>query len=180
MKTGLGQNRRPYEEGAREADEETARQSGKRRRKSPQADLLVELAKDGVFVHDANGDVYVRFEVAGHHETHPVRSKAFRRRLTKAFLDAEGKAPNRQALETAICTIEAIAHFESPEEQVFIRVGRHEDAIYLDLGDRDWRGGGIKTTRWGGLGECPLSFRRGPGGRALVEPARALPEPQPP
>ncbi len=170
MKTDLAKIERQYEEDEEAADEGTAQPSGNRRRKPTQADLLVELGKSGVFVHDANGDVYVRFDVAEHRETHPVRSKAFRRRLTKAFLDTEGKAPNRQSVETAIGALEAIAHFDCPEEQVFTRVGRLKDAIYLDLGDRHWRVVKIDSTGWRPCYESPVWFRRAPGMGALPEP----------
>ena len=169
MKTDLSKIARQYDE-EEQADEGTAQQSANRRRKPTQADLLVELGKSGVFVHDANGDVYVRFDVAGHRETHPVRSKAFRRRLTKAFLDSEGKAPNRQSVEAAIGALEAIAHFDCPEEQVFTRAGRLKDAIYLDLGDRDWRIVKIDSTGWRLCYESPVWFRRAPGMGALPEP----------
>ena len=170
MKADLVKIERQYDEDQQAAEEDTARQSGKQRHQPTQAELLVALAKDGVFVHDANGDAYVRFEVAEHRETHPVRSKAFRRRLTKAFLDSEGKPPNRQALETAINAVEAIAHFDSPEERVFTRVGRRGERIYLDLADRYWRVVEISANGWRVCRESPVWFRRAPGMLALPEP----------
>jgi hypothetical protein len=68
--------------------------------------------------------------------------------------------------------IEAKAHFDGPERSVFIRVGGHEDRLYLDLGDDAWRAVEIDASGWRVVENPPVRFRRASGVQPLPIPMR--------
>ncbi len=72
------------------------------------------------------------------------------------------KAPNSQALHDALGTLEGKALFEGPLHRVFLRWARSGEAIYLDLGDNDWRS--VKITK--------------DGWKLVTRPARPLSSPE--
>jgi hypothetical protein len=66
--------------------------------------------------------------------------------------------------------IEGKAHFEGPERIVFVPVGRHEEKLYLDLGDDTCRAIEIDQTGWRLIDEAPVRFRRAAGMKPLPVP----------
>ena len=135
-----------------------------------QADILVALAADADLFHTADGTGYADLQISGHRETWPIRNKGFRRWLSRRFFEATGKAPNSEALHSAINVIEAKAHFDGPERTVFIRVGGHDGKLYLDLCDKGWRAVEIDTTCWQVIDNPPVRFRRAAGMKSLPIP----------
>jgi len=122
---------------------------GDRERGAPkQADILITLAVDAELFHTSDGTGYADLQVNGHRETWPLRSKGFKRWLARCFFEETGGAPSSEALHSALNVIEGKAHFEGPERIVFVRVGRHEEKLYLDLGDDTWRA--VESIRLGG------------------------------
>src|SRR5437867_312215 len=101
-----------------------------------QAELLVAIADLATLFRAADGDTaYATFDVNGHRETWPVRSKGFRRWLVRGFYGSEGKPPGSQAVADALGVIEAKAQFASPVAPVHVRVAGDDERIYLDLAD---------------------------------------------
>jgi len=155
-----------------ELDKAIVENSGGDRKRGPsQADTLIGLASDAGLFHAADGTGYADLEVNGHRETWPIRSKGFKRWLTRLFFEATGGAPNSEALQSALNVIEARAHFDSPQMEVCIRVAGHEDKLYLDLADDVWRAVEIDETGWRLVAEPPVRFRRPAGMQPLPMPA---------
>jgi hypothetical protein len=100
-----------------------------------------------------------------------MRSKGFRRWLTRLFFEATQGAPSSEALQSALNVIEAKAHFDAPERSVHIRVGGHEGRLYLDLCDANWRAVEIGTDGWRLIDKPPVRFRRAAGMQPLPVPA---------
>ncbi len=84
-----------------------------------QADVLIALATEADLFHAADSTGYADFEVNGHRETWAIRSKMFKRWLARRFYEETSKAPNSEALQSALNVIEAKALFEGPEHPVF-------------------------------------------------------------
>ena len=106
-------------------DEAIAEESGDVRRRGPtQADILIELATAAEFFHAPDGTGYADVDINGHRETWPIRSKGFRRWLTRRYFEETTGAPSSEALQSALNVIEAQAHFDAPEREVHVRVGR--------------------------------------------------------
>ena len=135
-----------------------------------QADILISLAAGVELFHAADGTGYADLQINGHRETWPIRNKGFRRWLARQFFEATAKAPNSEALHSAINVIEAKAHFDGPERTVFIRVGGHDGKLYLDLCDESWRAVEIDETGWHVIENPPVRFRRAAGMKPLPAP----------
>jgi len=135
-----------------------------------QADVLINLAQSAELFHTPSGDGYADIAINDHRETWLIRSKGFRRWLTRRFFEETGGAPNSDALQSALNVIEARAHFDAPEREVHIRVGGLDGRLYLDLTDDQWRAVEIDATGWRIIGEPPVRFRRTSGMKPISPP----------
>ncbi len=152
-------------------DEILAKEAGDNSGRGPkQADLLIELAQEAELFHSPDAVAFADLVVNGHRETWPVRTKGFRRWLTRRFFEATGSAPNSEALQSALNVIGAKAHFDGPEREVHIRIGGLEDKLYLDLGDDAWQAVEIDSDGWRVIEGPPVRFRRAAGMQALPTP----------
>jgi hypothetical protein len=154
-------------------DQAIAEQDGEvARRKSTQADILIELAEAAELFHAPDDTGYADLDINGHRETWPVRTKGFRRWLARRFFEATQGAPSSEALQSALNVIEAKAHFDAPERAVHIRVGGQDGRLYLDLCDATWRAVEIGIDGWRVIDNPPLRFRRAAGMQPLPAPDR--------
>ena len=152
-------------------DEAIAEESGDVGGRGPtQADILIDLAQTAELFHAPDGTGFADLDVNGHRETWPIRSKGFRRWLTRRFFEETGGAPSSEALQSALNVIEAKAHFDAPERVVHVRVGGLEGKLYLDLGDETWRAVEIDATGWRVIDNPPVRFRRAAGMKPLPVP----------
>jgi hypothetical protein len=145
------------------------------------ATKIVALVLDAgvVLFHDAEPIQYATFEVNGHREVWKLRSRAFKGFVTRLVYEKYEKAPGREMLAAALNTLDAIALYGSKDDNrhgkespVYLRVAPHDDAIYLDLCDDDWRAVRIDPAGWEVVASPPVFFYRAPGMRALPPPAR--------
>ncbi len=138
-----------------------------------QAEDLVHAArKASSLFHDgeiAYTDVEAPLPVP-HHEVLPLRSRAFRTWLSGRHWRAVGRPAGGQALSDAIDVLCAMGRYEGPDRQVATRLGEHQGAIYLDLGDDRWRVVEIDTAGWRILDRSPIPFRRPRGLAPLPAP----------
>jgi hypothetical protein len=138
-----------------------------------QADILVELAGSADLFRTPDDEIaYADLEVDGHRETWAVRSRGFRRWLLSTYWDAHHGAPHSEALKSAIGVIEAKAVHAGSVHEVYVRVGRIGDTIYLDLGDEAWRAVEVDGVGWRIADRPAARFQRSPGMLALPEPER--------
>lgn len=105
-----------------------------------------------------------------HRETYRIKSTIFDRWLRRRYFEETGGAPSAEAMRSAIGLIEARAHFDAPERQVFVRVGGLEGRVYIDLGNDAWEAVEIDATGWRVVGDPPVRFRRASGMRPLPTP----------
>jgi hypothetical protein len=121
-----------------------------------------DLEKNELF-HSPDGEAYATFTVAGHRETHAVRSKAVRLWLQRRFYEEHSKPPGAQALQDALGVLEAKALFEGEEHEVNVRVAEHEGAIYIDLANEAWEAVKITPAGFEIVCDPPVRFRRRKG-----------------
>ena len=144
-------------------------------RKKPVAQLLIELAlKLGSLWHDSSGVGWVDFYVEGNQQTARLRSKRFRDFLAQALWEREERSINSESWSEAVGTLEGIARFKGPEREVFLRVGKNENCIYLDLGTDDWQIVRVSPNGWEVIpySECPVRFYRPDCQSSLPTPTR--------
>ncbi len=137
-----------------------------------QADTLVHLASAATLSHTGDQVAYASVRVGEHRETYAVRSQGFRDWLVRRFYAETTKAPNGQALQNAMAVLEAQARIAGAEQPVYLRVGEHDEKIYLDLGTSDWCVVEIAPFGWHVLVDAPVLFRRSRGTLSLPVPTR--------
>jgi len=144
----------------------------KAERKS-QATKLVELASEVELFHTPDGEPYASFEVSGHIETWPVKSRGFRDWLTRRLYDTDRKAPAAQNLQDALNVLSSRARFDGQACEVHIRIAQHDNAIYVDLVDDAWTVVRVTPEGWLTITsrDSPVRFRRTKGMLPLPQPA---------
>lgn len=136
------------------------------------ADMLIAAVLDSegfeLFHNDVDG--YASIAVDDHRETWPVRSATFRRWASRLLFETVGKTPGSQAVQDALSVLDGIALFDGPEHRVHLRLAEHNDALWLDLGDAEWRAVRIVPGGWDVVSEPPVRFRRPRGMLGLPDP----------
>jgi hypothetical protein len=95
---------------------------------------------------------------------------SLRGQLAREYFRATRKAAPQQALADALAVLDGMAQ-ESEETELFLRVARHEGALWLDLGDQKGRAVEITSRGWTVCDEPPILFKRTVLNSALPEPA---------
>jgi hypothetical protein len=132
---------------------------------------IVQAAGVELFHH--GDEAYATLSVLDHRETWPLKSSQFRRHLRRLFFEATvAGVPSSQAIGDAIGMLEAIAFHEGPDLPVFVRLGEHEGAIYLDLANDRWQVVKITREGWKIAQDSPVRFRRPKGIQPLPGPVR--------
>jgi hypothetical protein len=91
--------------------------------------------------------------------------------LAREYFTRTGKAATQQALADALLVIEGIAQ-EAEESRLYMRAGRHEGALWLDLGDHAGRAVRITAGGWTVEDAAPVLFKRTALTGPLPEPCR--------
>jgi len=137
------------------------------------ADTLVRIARDEAeLFHDQNDEPYARASVKGHRETYHVRSRSFSLWLRQRYFEKRKKSANANSMTQALETITMIAVCEGPEITVHMRTAEQGGAIYIDLGDKDWRAIKVTAAGWDVVTDPPVRFLRSSSMRALPTPTR--------
>lgn len=139
-------------------------------KESAMAVRLVELVDAEDLIVDERGDAYAQVLKDAHREMHRVRSRGFRSWLAGRMYDAEDRAPNGEALGSALNVIEARAR-HGQRVTLWNRIARAEDgAIWIDLADRHWRAVRVTAAGWELRHDPPPLFRRYSHQQALPRP----------
>ena len=147
--------------------------STKRKKNKSQADTLIALAKKNgaSLFRTPSGDGYADIIVSGHRETWPLRSSGFKKWLRRIYFFALKAAPAKEALETAVETLDAEAQFACDTVRpVELRVAYFRDTIYYDLCNDSWEVIEIGPTGWKIVANAPVRFRRTSTSRPQVTP----------
>jgi hypothetical protein len=141
------------------ATEESDTRNGK---KKSVAQLLIELAlKLGTLWHDSTGAGWIDFTVDGNQQTARIKSRRFRSFLSREFWKRERRSYSSETWSEAASFLEDLA-LDGPERKAFLRVGKHENCIYLDLGTEDWQIIRVSPNGWDIIpyAKCPVRFYR--------------------
>jgi hypothetical protein len=145
-------------------------QSGGRGSRRRQSDDLLDFLPDVELWHSPDREAFATVKVGGHFENCPVRSRDFREFLSGRYFAVTGAAPGSQAMEDALRVYEGHAKHHGPEHQVSLRIGERDGAVYIDLGDAEWRAIEATAQGWRVLDRAPVKFVRPPAMRALPIP----------
>ena len=141
-------------------------------KKESAATTLVRLVQESnaELFHTPSKDSYVSIPVDGHLETYALKSRAVKDWLARLFWEHVGRTPNANAIQDARQTLGGLAIFDGQEHDVFLRVARGPQAIYVDLGDETWSAVEITADGWAVVPRPPVRFRRPNGLLALPVP----------
>lgn len=133
---------------------------------------LVQLAsQSGIeLFHTADSHPYATVTIDERHETLSLAGRGFADWLAREYFNATKKVVSSGDLKDAVRVLIANARHTGPQRDVFIRVARVDDAIWLDLGRPQWDA--IKVTRdgWRVVSQPEVKFRRSRGLLALPLP----------
>lgn len=152
-------------------DAEEPQDLGEKRKRTPQRDRMLGALEDVELWRDADGEGYATFPgTGGHREHHAIRSRGFRRWLALRSLEKTGGIPGGQAMEDALRILEARAVYEGRQYEIWHRVARLGDTLYLDLCNDRGQAAEASARGWRVIDEPPVKFLRTPSMRALPEP----------
>ena len=135
-------------------------------------ELLRHILYSGVeFFVDQFGDPHAVMPLNGHNEIWSVKSKNFRRWVTNTGFEAEGSIPSSESIKAVIDLAEAKACFGGQNIELNNRVALHDNCIYYDMTDREWRSVRIGKDGWDIINPTIL-FRRYSHQAAQVTPMK--------
>ncbi len=145
--------------------------------KQSAVDKVLQIAKEHTLFANPDGTTYADCVVNGLVETFRIGSKQYKELLAGAYLHLTGKAVVPTTLENAVHTIQALARFGDGVTaplvcEVFVRCGRHDQDIYIDLGTPDWRIVKATASGWSVISydACPCKFVRSLKSKELPTP----------
>ncbi len=136
------------------------------------ADMLIRLGLAGAKFFHSDSATFADVDIGSHRNTWPLSSSDFFNWLLHQFFIEMRKAPSLAAMKSAIWNLSAHAQFEGAKHDVFLRVAKYDQKIYLDIGDPEWHVVEIDRNGWRMIDDSPVRFRRTEGMRALPIPAR--------
>jgi hypothetical protein len=140
-------------------------------RPNAQARQLAELCKDLELIHTPQNEGFARVPVDEQRkETLVLRSSGFRQWVTRRFYQAHRKPPSAQPLQDVIALLEARAHFEGREAELWVRVAPYQNRIYVDLCNNACEAVEITAEGWRVVVDPPVYFRRAKGMLPLPRP----------
>jgi hypothetical protein len=135
------------------------------------ADKLVDLAvAHAELFHTEESAAYAVISNGTHNEVWPLKSKHFKRWLSKNYFAQYGKVPNATSIGDAILALEGRALFSSPEDEVYLRIAEYQGKIIIDLCNEAWECVAVDSSGWRLTQNPPVKFRRSRGMLALRTP----------
>lgn len=163
-----------FEEAKRRLDAQGGRRDGAEEaagRASP-ADEIVALATSASTYFTDDGEPYAAVTIDGHREVVRLRSPDFRVWLEFAYFRKFGSVPKPARRRDAMAVLEGLARFEGRAQRVHVRLGEHENVLYLDLGNARREVVAIDDDGWRVVADAPIRFRRPKGLRPIPRPER--------
>lgn len=135
-----------------------------------QASTIVNFVLEHVeLFHDKNSDVY-GYDLSTK-ETRRLDSRAFKDWLVSNYYEMTGKSPREQSVREALSTLGGIARFKGVCHEVHIRIAKHDNAYYLDLGQCGQSDAiCITSGEWKLINDPPVRFLRPETMRPLPVP----------
>lgn len=130
------------------------------------------LDSDAEFFYSPDGLAYATVAAGEHRETMTLSSRAFSDYLSGVCYATTQKVPGGGDLKDAIRVLIAHAKQSGVQHDVFIRVARLGDEIYVDLGRPEWDAVRITRDGWEVVSKPTVKFRRSRGLLALPLPVR--------
>jgi len=133
--------------------------------------ILIGIAtKQCKFFHDSQGEVFAKIALNNHTEIWNLTSMGFRDWISHQLWSQHQEGLSNASLDSALATLRGIATFDSPTEEVYLRVAQINNELYIDLCNEDWQVIKIDSIGWFVINKSPVSFIRSKNMRALKIP----------
>jgi hypothetical protein len=137
-----------------------------------QAQKLIRLANGASLFRNQFGEATVRIKVDSHYEVHLLKSKTFKLWLTKLFHKENNKPPAQESITQTLSLLESEVAFGDNEQNVALRVGEANGAIYYDQCDSTRRAVKVTANGYKIYKNPKIYFQRTPNMLPQVEPSR--------
>jgi hypothetical protein len=162
--------------------------------------IISYALKSATLFHNSERERFARVKKGDHYENYDIRSGEFKDwvldeywrrekdRMEAAATEQQGEGalqegpvktgmptvPRDAIVGDAIRQLSALARFEGPQEEVHIRTASHDDKVYIDMGDPEWRAIEVSPGGWRIVegDDIPVRFVRPKGLLALPEPSQ--------
>jgi hypothetical protein len=143
-------------------------------------EMLVQIAKRETkeLWHNEYGVGYASIERDGHVEIHQVEKADYQYFISRKFGEEYGyevngkfelRYPPRACLKEAVWHLESHARDDGEEKDPRNRIIKHNDALCIDEGDRNWHCIVVTSEGWGRVERMEAPLIRGAGMKALPE-----------
>src|SRR5262249_51183177 len=124
-------------------------ESEEREERLSQVERIVALVNqlEGELFKDSHGTAHLSFVRDGHRETRSLESPEAADFIGHYMYESTGEVARGPAIDEALRHLTSLARYTGETRDVHLRVAGVDDAIYLDLGDPDWRA--VKVTAGG-------------------------------
>ena len=136
-------------------------------------DRLFGLNSSYLF-HTPDNEPYAVIKVNNHFEIWPILTYDFKLLLARRFFQKTGKLPCKNALDAGLEKLKWMALLIGQKQEVFNRIIKLGDAIYIDLVNSEWEQVEITGDGWNVIPciESPARFIRQPGMLELPRPVK--------
>ncbi len=97
--------------------------------------LLAQFSDVETFLNQ-DGEAFALLSVNSRTHLYPTRSTEFSEALTYLFFQRTNKSPGSTAVADLIGVLNARARFEGKRREVFTRIGKSENTVFIDLARR--------------------------------------------
>lgn len=137
-----------------------------------QCQRLLALTDDFRLFRSMEGVPFLKIQENDRPAPYPVKSERTKRILASIFLQEYGQIPDGKNIEKVMDILSFHAE-DKPKEDVFVRVARHEDKLYIDLGDDHLTYIEVNANDWSlKRSTPPVNFLRPQTMKALPIPTR--------
>ena len=139
--------------------------------KQKQDVILIGIAtKQCKFFHDSHGEAFAKISLNNHMEIWNLTSMGFRDWISHQLWSQHREGLSNASFDSALTTLRGIATFDSPTEEVYLRVAQMNNELYIDLCNEDWQVIKVDSSEWSIINKSPVSFIRSKNMRALKIP----------
>lgn len=149
-------------------------QEGSKKEVASQADKIIQIVRENHKIqlfHTDLDEPFILFPVGDHKEYWPCKSKKVKMWIAQEYYRRYKKAPNNDAISTALNVLEASATFEGPEYALANRVSYYDGNIFYSLTNNSWEAVRISKSGWEIEAEPPILFRNYSHQGAQVTPS---------
>lgn len=133
---------------------------------------LIDMINVEDLFHDKDGTGYFWRSGSDHADVVKIKSNEFQEYLTYTYFKKNNSTVGTQAVNEAVAVLKAKAKKECAEREVFYRIGKQNNNIYLDLRNDAGEVIEISASGWNILDSSPIPIRRTAGSRLLPRPVR--------